>query len=276
MKFQNSKSKIENGSRLFWEVAKRSMNRQLTYRVATLAGLSTNFFFGMIHMGVYTALHTADPTAVSLDQQQVITYTAIMQGAMTYLHIFGSKEVMQSVYSGEVAADLLKPMNYFLFWMAKDFGRALVAFVLRGVVIVAGYALFFSLSWPSSVQQWALFGLTAVLSWLISFSYRFLVNLAAFWTPNAIGMGRFFFGFSTFLSGFMMPMPFLPDWLVRFAYATPFPYIADSLVQIFLGEVSGTAALQLIALQAMWVVVLVIIAQLVLKAAVRRLVILGG
>jgi hypothetical protein len=34
--------------RLFWEISKLAFQRQLTYRAATLAGLATNFFFGML------------------------------------------------------------------------------------------------------------------------------------------------------------------------------------------------------------------------------------
>ena len=41
--------------RLYWEVAKRSFQRQLAYRAATLAGLVTNAFFGYLRGAVFMA-----------------------------------------------------------------------------------------------------------------------------------------------------------------------------------------------------------------------------
>ena len=40
--------------RLFWELIRLSFRLQLTYRAANLAGLATNFFFGLLgHPGFF-------------------------------------------------------------------------------------------------------------------------------------------------------------------------------------------------------------------------------
>ncbi|MBW8012786.1 MAG: hypothetical protein FVQ83_16330 [Chloroflexi bacterium] len=38
--------------RLFLELTKRSFQRQLSYRAAAIAGLATNFFFGLLRAAV--------------------------------------------------------------------------------------------------------------------------------------------------------------------------------------------------------------------------------
>ena len=43
--------------RLFWEIAKLSFQRQIAYRAATLAGLVTNFFFGLLRAALMVALY---------------------------------------------------------------------------------------------------------------------------------------------------------------------------------------------------------------------------
>jgi hypothetical protein len=35
-------------ARIFWELVRRAIQRQTTYRAATLAGLATNFFLGLL------------------------------------------------------------------------------------------------------------------------------------------------------------------------------------------------------------------------------------
>ncbi|MBI1882181.1 MAG: ABC transporter permease, partial [Chloroflexi bacterium] len=92
--------------RLFWELTKLAFQRQLTYRVANLAGLVTNIFFGLLRAAVLVALYGARDEVAGLSVQAAVTYTGLGQAVIAYLSIFGWYEVMNSVYSGEVAADL--------------------------------------------------------------------------------------------------------------------------------------------------------------------------
>ena len=43
--------------------------------------------------------------------------------------------------------------------------------------------------------------------------------------PDARGFGRMIFALSQALSGFLMPMALLPDWLQTICYLTPFPML---------------------------------------------------
>lgn len=262
--------------RLFWEVAKRSFQRQLTYRAANLAGLATNFFFGLLRAAVMVALYGARQEVAGFSLDAAVTFTGLSQATIAYLSLFGWYDVMNAVSSGDIAADLLKPMPYFTFWLAQDVGRAIASLLLRGLPLLAAYALFFDLVWPQRVAQWLAFALALVLAQLVGFGWRFLVNLAAFWTPNALGVGRFAFILSWFLSGFMMPLRFFPDWFVRLCYLTPFPHMVNTVIEVYLGILQGPALLQALLAQLLWLVALIGVGQLVLRAGVRRLVIQGG
>jgi ABC-2 type transport system permease protein len=138
------------------------------------------------------------------------------------------------------------------------------------------YGLFFELTMPHGLLPWLALGTAVLLSWLVSFSWNFLINLSAFWTPNAQGIGRFGFLIALFLSGFLMPIRFFPPWLVRLAYLTPFPHMLNSVVEIYLGILQGSDLLLVLLMQLLWAGVLIAAGQLVLRMAVRRLVILGG
>ena len=262
--------------RLFWEITRRAYRRYLTYRAAIFAGLITNFFFGILRVAIVLALYGEKQEVAGITQQQAITYTALTQGVIAYLSLFGWYDLMNSVHSGEVANDLLKPMDFFQFWMARDLGRALVQFLLRGITIMAAYAVVFDLVYPTTAVQWLAVIMAVILSWMVSFAYRFLINLPAFWTPNALGIVRFFFIIAWFFSGFLMPLEFYPDWVIQLAHLTPFPSMLDTVMQIFIGTLVGWQAVAAILVQVGWFVGLVILGQLVLKAAVKRLVILGG
>ena len=261
---------------LFWQITRTSYQRHLTYRAATIAGLVTNFFFGILRASVLVALYGPRTSVEGITVQGAITYAALTQAVIGYLSLFSWFELMDTVYTGEIATDLLKPMNYISYWLAKDLGRAVVQFVFRGLVVIAGYALIFDLIWPHGWQQWTALAISLVLSWMISFAFRFLVNLVAFWTPNARGALRFTFIFSWFFSGFLMPLRFFPDWVIKLSYLTPFPHALNTVVEIFLGVVQGPELLQTLLFQLLWIIGMLFAAQLILRAGVRRLVILGG
>jgi ABC-2 type transport system permease protein len=261
---------------LFWQITKLSYKRYLTYRAATIAGVVTNFFFGILRAAILVALYGARTEVDGITIQGAITYAALTQAVIGYLSLFSWFDLMESVYTGEIASDLLKPMRYFNYWMAKDLGRAMVNFFLRGVVVMLGYVLVFDMYWPETPLQWLAITVTLILSWLISFSWRFLVNLAAFWTPNARGILRFFFVISWFFSGFLMPLRFFPEWVIKLSYLTPFPHMLNTVVEVYLGVLQGPDLMRALLLQAVWIIALVMAGNLVLRAGVKRLVILGG
>jgi ABC-2 type transport system permease protein len=262
--------------RLFWELVKISFQRQLSYRAAALAGLATNFFFGMLRAAVLTALYGTRQEVAGISLEGAVTFTGLTQAVIAFLSLFSWYEVMYSVYSGDISSDLLKPTNYYGFWLAKDLGRAIAGLLMRGVPMMLAYALLFGITLPRDIVQWLALGLALALSWLVSFSWHFLLNLTAFWTPNALGIGRFGFSLTWFLSGFLMPLRLFPEWFVRLCYLTPFPHMVNTIVEVYLGVVSGPALVEALLGQLLWVLILVGAGQLVLRAGMRQLVIQGG
>jgi len=262
--------------RLFWELTKLSFRLQLTYRTANLAGLATNFFFGLLRASVLIALYGEQRQVSGWSLAAAITYTGLSQATISCLSFFGWWEVMQSVYNGEISADLLKPMSYFSYWLARDLGRAAAGLFVRGLVIMVGYAFVFGITTPQGLGHWALVALALLLSYLVSFCWQFFVNLAAFWTPEARGIGRLGFSLSWFLSGFIMPLRMFPPWFVRLARWTPFPSMVNALVEVYMGALTGPEIARTLLVQVLWIGLLFAASQVVLRAGVRRLVIQGG
>lgn len=267
---------IHHRLRLFWEITQRSLQRYMAYRAATFAGLATNFFFGLLRMAVLLALYGTREEVLGYTVEGIITYAALTQAVIGYLNLFMWSDLADSVHNGEVAAALLKPLNYFTLWLAQDFGRAMVNFLLRGVILMGIYALVVDLAYPSHPAQWLALVATVILSWLISFGFRFLINLSAFWTPNARGIIRSGFVFSWFASGLLMPLRFFPDWVQFLVYLTPFPYMLNAVVEIYVGVVQGPEMLRILLIQLVWAVGLIVASQLVMRRGIHRLVILGG
>jgi ABC-2 type transport system permease protein len=261
---------------LFFHLVSLSFQRQLTYRTANLAGLATNLFFGLLRAAVLAALYGTQAVVSGISLMGAITYTGLSQATIAFLSLFGWYDLMNTVYKGDIAADLLKPYDYFTFWLAQDMGRAVASLLLRGVTLMALYSLFYHISLPAHPEQWLALIAALFLAILDSFAWRFLVNLAAFWTPNALGIGRFAFALGWLFSGFIMPLRFFPNWFIQLADFTPFPSMVNTVVEVYLGVITGVDLLHALLVQLGWFVILFAIGQAVLRAGVRTLVIQGG
>jgi ABC-2 type transport system permease protein len=160
--------------------------------------------------------------------------------------------------------------------MAREAGGSIVSLLIRGLAIMGAYALFFPIVLPSSLAHWAAFLLALTLGWLISFSWRFLFNLSAFWTPDARGIGRMAFTLSWFMSGFIMPLRFFPEGFRRLCEMTPFPSMVNTVVEVYPGVLTGPELLRALLVQVLWIGVLIALCSVTLRSGVRRLVIQGG
>ena len=261
---------------LFWYLVKLSFKQQLAYRLALWAGLATNLFFGLLRALLLIALYAGRSEVNGLTISAAVNYVGLTQSMIAYLTIFGSMDLMNTIYTGAIGADLLKPVSFYFYWMGRDFGKSLVNLVGRGVIFLLAFNLFFPIQVPGRLDQWMILAASLLLSWLVSFTWRYLVNLAAFWTPDARGILRIAFTFSQFLSGFIMPLRLLPDWFTALVQYTPFPSMVNTSVEIFLGTLTGPGLWQALWLQLVWFLLLAGLSQLIYQAGVRRLVIQGG
>ncbi len=262
--------------KIFWRLVWVSLRQQTTYRAAMLAGLATNLFFGVLRLALMQALYQERGVVNDLSLGGAVTYVGLSQSLIAFLFIFGSNDFMKSVSSGEIATDLLKPIRLFTLWMARDLGRGFVNLVSRGVLFMLIFQFFYPLVWPESLGQVGAFLMSLSISWLLSFAWRFLVNLAAFWTPDAIGVGRAAYAVSQFFSGFILPLRLFPQWTQNIFNLTPFPSMLSTPIDIWLGLINGTQLWVSIGVQLAWLLVLVGLCQVTVRAGVRHLVIQGG
>jgi ABC-2 type transport system permease protein len=263
--------------RTYLLLAAAEFQRYSTYRLAILAGVTTQSVFGFIRVSVlFAAISEAGGTLAGYDQRSASTYVWLGQALLAPIAIFGWIEIAERVSSGEIAVDFARPVDLQLAWWARDFGRASFQLLSRGLPPLLIGAVTFGLALPQSWTAYPLGLVSLILAVSISFVVRFLVNLIAFWTLDVRGFVGLYVVVVGPLCGLYVPVHLFPEWLRIIAYATPFPSMLQTPIDVLSGRVLDAAAVAVVASQLAWLAGLVGLARLMQWRAGQRLVVQGG
>lgn len=257
-------------------MARRGYARFAAYPGATIAGVFTNSVFGFLRAFVLLAVFQGRGDIGGYSVGSTITYVWLTQGMIATVSIWGWRELALRIRSGDIATDLVRPVHPLRAGLAFDLGRAVYHGIFRGIPPLVVGALAFDLTFPTNPLIWAAFLLSLTLAVIVSFAFRFLYNLTAFWTNDDRGVSVLAYIVASLFSGFLIPLAFFPPWLAAVARATPFPAMMQMPIDIFVGAVDGSEVLTTLVVQLAWAAALLVAARYLFDLGARRLVVQGG
>ena len=262
--------------RLDLEYAKRGFARYAAYPAATWAGLFTNTVFGFMRVYILLALFAQRQDIGGYDRAAVITYAWGTQALLATIYIWGWNELALRVRSGDIASDLIRPVHPLRAGLAFDLGRGLYHLIFRGLPPLLLGAAVYGLLVPGSVVAWAAALASTALAVVVSYHFRVLYNLAAFWLSDHRGTALIAIAAANILSGMYVPVRFFPEPFATIARATPFPSMVQIPIDVFMGRTVGTDLVLALLTQAGWAIALGLGARAVFALGTRRLVVQGG
>jgi len=169
-------------------------------------------------------------------------------------------EIAGEISRGDLTNFLLKPINYFKYWFARDISSKALNISFAAVEATLLFAIlkppFFIQNNPAQIAMFLVF---LVLAIAMFFSLLILVNMITFWLPESGWAAQFLIvGIATeFLSGAIFPIDILPSFIQQILYALPFPYLLFFPLQVYLGKVGGGAMIKGLLIAGAWVVILI-------------------
>lgn len=258
-------------------LARAGFRRFATYRQATVAGAFTNTVFGFVRCYVLLSLVDAGGRVAGYDRAQLVTFVFAGQGMLAVVNYWGGSDLADRVRTGDIVADLLRPLDLMVGHLATDVGRAGFAMLTRFVVPVLAGLLAFDFYLPAHAYTYVLFAVSLVLAVLVCSVCRHIVGLTAFWLLDIRGVRQLWVIAAGAGSGLLFPLPLLPDGLVTVLWlATPFPALMQAPLDVLVERGGPGQAGLLVAGQLAWLAVTVAVGRVVQRRALRRLVIQGG
>ena len=256
----------------------------LQYRAAALAGFATQCWWGAIQIMVYAAFYEAAAAAAPISLANVITYTWLGQAFLALLPWMADPEVGTSIRTGGIGYDRLRPLDPYSYWYARTLGwmlaralpRALLMVVTAGIVLPLVGLDAWAWQPPSSWQAALLFVPAFVLMVGLAAAVLTLANVVVAASLNERGVNAILVPLVVVFSGSLLPLNFFPDALHTALHAQPLAGLVDIPFRIYFADLRGVAALEGLALQGGWTLVLIGLGRFAMARMMRHLEMQGG
>ncbi len=245
------------------------------YRGAALGGLVTQLFFGLVYAYLYAALYAgSDPAGL----RATVTYVWLQQ--MFFRALFVSDgELQQQILSGSLAYTLCRPVDQHLYWISRNLAAQVVGMLMRALPMLA-----LQLIVPAEVRM----ALPASPLALVQFVVSLLLGVFCVSQIHAIGLALTMKtldnrGLSAMLSlllmtfsGNVIPLTLFPDSLQTLMRFQPFAQALDAPIRAYLYAPPMGEWLISVAVQVVWIAVLMALGRWMWARQLRNVTVQGG
>jgi ABC-2 type transport system permease protein len=255
-------------------LARATAKAALAYRFSLLLGMSAVLVQLVALLAVWRVVLAQSPVN-GFTWPQMRAYLLVAFAAGTLVSILGDFRMAFRILDGDVALDLVKPIDYQRARFAEAIGGLWIEVLLIAVIVGAVVAITGGVDTPAGPAL-AVFAASMLLLVPLKFLIVYVSTLACFWTQNYMGVQWARLAVVNLLSGALIPLVYLPGWLAAAAQWSPFAGLTSTPALIFVGQVGARQGLVLVAVQLGWVLILWFGARLVWRTALRRLTVNGG
>ncbi len=252
----------------------------IQYRAAAIAGIATQFAWGLMEIAMFRAFLRTDPAAFPMDETALYSYIWLQQMTLVmFMPWIFENSVFDSIRNGGVAGELTRPLDIYSMWFARSAASRISGGLLRLIPMLTVTLLLpkpFRLTVPDDPKVFGLFIVSVVLGFAVVLSFQLLVYISAFYTVSPNGVRILAAMVGEFCSGAVIPLPFMPDGVRQFLSLLPFASMQSTPFLIWGGSLTGADAVFAVLLQLFWTVSLVSLGKLWIRRALKRVVSYGG
>lgn len=252
----------------------------LSYRAAAWAGVATQFVWGGMEIAMFRAFYAAEPERFPMAFQAAVSYVWLQQA---FLALFAAwmleGEVFESIKDGNIAYEMCRPMRIYPMLFVRSMALRISRAILRcGPLMLVAVLLPgpYGLKAPEGMGTFGLFLAAMVLGVLVTVAFGTLIYGITFYTISPEGLRLLVTSAVDFFNGAIIPLPFFPDKMKMIMELLPFASMQNVPLRVYSGDLQGGEALKAVALQVVWLVVLVALGQAVMARAERKLTVQGG
>lgn len=231
-------------------------------------GMAILYFF-------WRAIYANTAAIAGLTINTTLTYILLAQVFRPLTDVDLIFEFGYNLREGGIVHQLLRPLNFQAMYYVQNLGSLGMQLILQiPIALVATFV--FGLKWPTNPTVWGAFFISALLGYTALFFFVYCVACLTFYTTEVWGLGVLFFGMSLFLSGGLVPLAMMPEWLRNIVLAIPFSQALAIPINILTGITTLDEVPGIWLTQALWVGCLWLASNIAFRFAIRKVTVQGG
>lgn len=255
--------------------AKKNFLGKSAYRLDHLLGILSTCIQFFIFYEIYRALYGSSKEIDGITMTMVTTNFIISMG-LGMVFCPDDFFLPHKLWDGSISTELLRPVSFKGRMIAENIGDSLfnLIFKLIPVLVIALFTT--GVKAPAGIFHMVFFIISATLGYGVLWTISFAVQMTAFWLMNIWSLVTIKNVFINVLSGSMIPLWFMPDWMAGVFVFTPFSSIYFTPVQIYLGQLSTEEILLKCFIQIVWIAGIYFIGDILWHKGQEKIIVQGG
>ena len=254
---------------------KKNFLYRSAYRFNHFIGIVNTLLRIFIFWCIYDALY-GSRTEVDGITMAMVTTNFVLSIGMDAMFSIDDYYLSGRISNGSIANELLLPISFKGRMLFENLGNSMFQLVFHFVPALIVAALTVGFLPPVSLPMFLLFLISTILGYGVLWTISFAMQMFAFWLINVWSMVTIKNVFINVLSGSMIPLWFMPEWLKPVLDVLPFSSIYFTPVQIYLGQLTYGEIAYKCGIQGFWIVVIWLFGNLLWSRGKKKLVVQGG
>lgn len=261
---------------LYLATMRMAIQTQIQYRAANYFYMLGMIAEPVIYLVVWTTIAKQHGGSV---QGLTVGYFAAYYIVWTLVRnmnvVFGAPYWEHRIREGELNRDLLRPVLPLHYDIAYFAGWKIVV-ILFWIPLAIGLSLVFEPTLDPRAFEILIFAVAIWGAYLLRTMLQESLGMLCFWTTRGAAIFDLYMTTELLLSGRLVPLPLMPDWVQDIARFLPFQYAFFFPIESLVGDLSNAELLRGLAAQLVWILIGLAIFRLAWKHAIKRYSAVGG
>jgi ABC-2 type transport system permease protein len=261
---------------LYLATMKMAIQSQIQYRAANYFYMLGMVAEPVIYLVVWTTIAEQQGGEVQgLTAGYFAAYYIVWTLVRNMNIVFGAPYWEYRIREGELNRDLLRPVLPLHYDIAYFAGWKFVV-ILFWIPLAIGLSLVFDPTLDPRLAEVAVFSVAIWGAYLIRTMLQETLGMLCFWTTRGAAIFDLYMTTELLLSGRLVPMPLMPDWVESIARFLPFQYAFFFPIESLVGDLSNRELVQGLLAQVIWILIGLALFRLAWKHAIKRYSAVGG
>lgn len=262
--------RLKNLVDYYWAMMKIAIVVQFQYRVANYFYMIGMIAEPVIYLVVWSTIARAQGGSVGgYTPGQFAAYYIVWTLVRNMNIVFTPYGWEWRIQRGQLSGELLRPVHPIHGDIAYFAGWKIVVIVLwiplAAILSLAFQPEFTVNGWGVLAFFFAIWGAYLIRTMLLS-----LLGMITFWTTRVSAIYEMYFALELLLSGRMVPMSLMPQWVQSLAGTMPFQWTFFFPIESLIGNMSPVQLLNGLGMQLLWIGIGALMLNLIWKVGIRR------